>query len=36
EMTRVDNPDIFTKLWSIGLTTRQQEMAMARWKELKK
>lgn len=36
EMSRVDNPDILFVLWSVGLTARQQEMAIMRWKELTK
>lgn len=34
EMTRIDNPKVISCLYSVGLSLRQQEMAMARWKEL--
>lgn len=36
EMSRVDNPLIFNEMWSIGLSARQQEIALMRWEELTK
>lgn len=35
-MTRVDNPNIFRYLWSIGLSYKKQQIAIMRWKELTK
>lgn len=35
-MTRVDNPDIFRYMWSVGLSFKKQQMAVQRWKELTK
>ena len=34
QMSKVDNPNIFRYLWSVGLNLRQQETATMRWKEL--
>ena len=34
QMVKVDNPNIFSQLWSIGLNGRKQEIAIQRMKEL--
>lgn len=36
EIARVDNPDIFRYLISVGLTYNQQQIVALRWEELTK